>query len=59
MNVDGQLHMKVDKKLLEEFKTKCNIIGRNHHTMLREIMQALVDGRLTIKPNQHQKDLYE
>lgn len=56
--MDGQLHLRIPKPLLKDFKAKCDLIGRTHQNVVREMMEALIDGRLTIKPNQHQKDLY-
>ena len=56
--MDGQLHLRVDQKLLDDFKAKCDLIGKSHQSVIREMMLALNEGRLTIEPNQHQKDLY-
>jgi hypothetical protein len=57
--MDGQLHLRVSQKLLDDFKDKCELIKRNHQHVIREMMEAMVESRLTIKPNQHQKDLYD
>ena len=56
--MDGQLHLKVSKKLLADFIAKSELIGKSHLNLLRELMEATVESRITIKPNQHQKDLY-
>ena len=57
--MDGQLHLRISQKLLDDFKDKCELIKRNHQHVIREMMEAMVESRLTIKPNQHQKDLYD
>lgn len=56
--MDGQLHLKISQKLLDDFIAKSKLIGKSHLNLIRELMEATVDGRVTIKPNQHQKDLY-
>ena len=56
--MDGQLHLRIPKKLLSDFIAKSDLIGKSHQNLLRELMEATVEGRITIKPNQHQKDLY-
>lgn len=56
--VDGQIHLKIKQELINEFKGKCELIGRPHTVILREMIEAMVQGRLTINPNQYQKDLY-
>ncbi len=57
--MDGQLHLRIPKPLLEGFKKKCDLIGRSHQHVVREMMEAMVENRLTIKPNEHQKGLYK
>lgn len=56
--MDGQLHLRVEQKLLDDFKVKCDLMKRNHQHVIREMMEALVEGRLTMKQNEHQKEIY-
>jgi hypothetical protein len=56
--MDGQLHLRVEQKLLDDFKAKCDLMKRNHQHVIREMMEALVEGRLTMKQNEHQKEIY-
>jgi hypothetical protein len=56
--MDGQLHLRVNQKLLDDFKDKCDLMKRNHQHVIREMMEALVEGRLTMKQNEHQKEIY-
>jgi len=57
--MDGQLHLRLPEKLLTDFKAKCELMKKPHLDLVREIMEAVVEDRLTIKPNEHQKGLYK
>ena len=57
--MDGQLHLKIPKPLLQSLKTKSDLLGRNHANVVREFIEAFVEDRLTITPTQQQKELYD
>lgn len=57
--MDGQLHLRIPQKLLNDFKTKSDLLGRHHGSVLRELVEAFIDGRLTIKATEQQKELYK
>lgn len=56
--LNGQLHMKVDQMSMDEFESICkNRYSRKHTDMLREIITAFNEGRVTIMPSKAQQKL--
>jgi len=43
----------------EGFDYQCSIIGRTRPQMLRELMRAFADGRITIEPTTAQQAAHE
>ena len=55
----GQIHMRIDQKLLTDFKKQCQKMNRQHHDVIKEMITAVVQGRLRIQPTPQQKELYQ
>ncbi len=57
--LDGSINMRISAKSLETFQSKCIAMGRpGYHTVIREMMEAFNEGRLTITPTKEHKELY-
>lgn len=54
---DHQYSFKVNKQELNIFMLKCSRIKKDPPDLLREIIEAFNDGRLTIKPTPEQKEI--
>lgn len=56
-NFDDNLTVRVNSKVLSKFKKKCvKVSGKTYPMVVREIMAALIDGRLHITPTKEQKN---
>jgi len=53
--LDHNLQLRMDARELKKLKKKCGKIRRNHSDVLREIITAFNDGRLTITKTDEQK----
>jgi len=57
---DGRLTARIDQEILDKFKVKCQTtLGRPYQEVVRELIEASVDDRLTIKPRKQYKGLYQ
>ena len=53
------LHLNINQDHFDSFERKCSEKYHVKHTdMLREMIQAFNEGRLTIRPSQNQKHLF-
>ena len=48
--LDSQIHMRIKKRSMTRFKKRCKSLGRSHQDVIREMVEAFGDKRLTIKP---------
>lgn len=54
------LTVRVDSSELERFKQHCSEkLNRKNSDVIREMITALCDGRLTIKPTEAMKGMYK
>ena len=55
-NLDGDLRMRMSQSELDIFKQKSKrVTGKDYQVLLRELITAFNDGRLTIQINEAQK----
>lgn len=53
------LTVRVEQEELDKFKQYCSDkLGRPHSQVVRELMTAIVEGRLKITPSDKMKELY-
>lgn len=58
--MDTSISVRIDSELRQQFVTHCESnLNRKYSDVLRELIQASVDGRLSITPTKAQKDLYK
>lgn len=54
------LTVRMKQPELEDFRQHCqNVLERRHSEVVREMITALMDGRLKIEPTEAQKELYK
>ena len=59
-NLNETLSLRVNLEMFNKFKAKCDALGRPYYSVLRELMTAFAEGRVTIKvPPSQQKTLKE
>ncbi len=51
---EAPLHVRVDGSLKDAFNAKCGDYGVNPSEFIRELMMAVVDNRITIRPTRGQ-----
>jgi len=56
MNFNFNYQLRICKKVIDAFKLRCKKLQRNPADMMREIITAFNEGRLTIKPTEEQKE---
>ena len=57
---EGRLAARIDQDILDKFKVKCRTeLGRPYQEVVREMIEASIDDRLTIKPRKQYKGLYK
>ena len=59
MSYDFTFTVRCNAEKLEGFKTWCKKAGKEYQDLLREVMDAAPEGRLSIKPNREQKKTME
>jgi len=53
---DATLTIRVNKESLESFKKNCKTIhGKEHSSLIRELIDGVNDGRVKITPTEQQK----
>lgn len=53
------MHVRMSVQLLQQFRDKCRMdLGKDHNDMIRELMQATIDDRVTIQIHDKQKGIY-
>lgn len=54
------LTVRMKQSELDGFRQHCqNVLERRHSEVVREMITALMDGRLKIEPTEAQKELYK
>tara|TARA_R110000787_G_C13443394_1_gene446728 strand:+ start:5828 stop:6025 length:198 start_codon:yes stop_codon:yes gene_type:complete len=57
--LNTQLHVRTNSDSLSAFKDRCKSMNRQYQDVLREMIEAFADDRLSIVPtNINQKDSY-
>ena len=52
------LAVRIDEKVLQEFKTICKMkFHREHQDVVKELITAFADGRVSITPTEAQENL--
>ncbi len=59
MKYDFALTVRCKESKLNLFKDWCRKVDKEHHSFVREIMDAAPQGRVTIKPTKEIKELYD
>ena len=56
---DDSLNVRCNKESKRKFIEKCRDMGRDHPDMIRELVDAFIDGRVKIQPTNEQQKLSE
>lgn len=53
------MHLRIDKDTLHKFREVCEErYGRDHNDMMRELIVAVTEGRVKLKPSAGQQKLF-
>lgn len=55
--LDDHIAARINGKVKSKFLQKCGKLNKNHADVLRNMIVALNDGRLTIKPTDEEQEL--
>lgn len=55
--LDDHIAARINSNVKSKFLQKCGKLKKNHADVIRNMIQALNDGRLTIEPTEEEKEL--